>query len=64
MTHSCHRYYANDEDRMAGEEKCHFVGHLANEKEACVAVTGCAGSEPLEFTIMSKVILDSNAILS
>ena len=39
---------------MTGELHCNFIGHLKNEKEACVAVTGCYGSEDMEFTINSK----------
>ena len=32
---------------------CNFIGHLAKESDACVAVTGCPGHE-MEFTINSK----------
>ena len=45
------RYY-NDE--FATEENCHFIGHLEGEPDACIAMTGCPGSEDLEFTIMSE----------
>merc|ERR1712241_829297 len=38
---------------MANEERCHYFGHLANEPEACVAMTGCVGSEDVEFMILS-----------
>merc|ERR1712166_1609244 len=48
------RYYSSEEDRMAGAEECHYIGHLANEREACVAMTGCIGSEDIDFTIMSS----------
>ena len=48
------RHYASPEHRMTGELHCNFIGHLKNEKEACVAVTGCYGSEDMEFTINSK----------
>jgi len=34
-------------------EQCVYFGHLANEPEACVAMTGCPGSEDVEFTILS-----------
>ena len=34
-------------------DNCHYLGHLANEPEACVAVTGCVGSEDVDFTILS-----------
>merc|ERR1739848_732643 len=39
------KHYFNEEDRMKNEhtDDCHYFGHLAKEKEACVAVTGCMG---------------------
>ena len=48
------KYYSSEEDRMAGAEACHYIGHLANEHDACAAMTGCIGSEDIEFTIMSR----------
>merc|ERR1711936_570918 len=48
------RYYSNANDRLARVEKCHFFGHLEGEPEACIALTGCPGSDDLEFTIMSE----------
>ena len=48
------RYYGNAADRLARVEKCHFFGHLEGEPEACVALTGCPGSDDLEFTILSE----------
>ena len=42
------------EDRKNGAEECHFIGHLAKEQDACVAMTGCVGSEDIDFTIMSS----------
>lgn len=39
---------------MAGAEECHFIGHLTKEQDACVAMTGCVGSEDIDFTIMSS----------
>ena len=39
---------------MNGAEECHFIGHLAKEQDACVAMTGCVGSEDIDFTIMSS----------
>ena len=38
---------------LIGMDNCHYLGHLANEPEACVAVTGCVGSEDVDFTILS-----------
>ena len=48
---------------MMGEENCHFIGHLENEKEACVAMTGCLGRENVEFTIKSKHATNSAMFL-
>ena len=56
------KFYANDKDRMSGKERCHYTGHLANEPEACVAMTGCLGSEDVEFTILSKHAAKSNLL--
>ena len=39
------QFYANQEDRMADIKDCNFIGHLENEPKACVAMTGCVGSE-------------------
>ena len=39
---------------MANVEHCNFIGHLENEPEACVAMTGCFGSEDVHFTILSS----------
>ena len=36
------------------ESTCLFHGYLANEPEACSAMTGCLGSEDVEFTILSE----------
>ena len=54
------RFDANDEDRMANKEHCNFIGHLENEKTACVSLTGCASSDDLHFTINSKNSGSSN----
>ena len=47
------RHYMNEIDKMAKRLHCNFIGHLANEIEACVAVTGCPG-ERMEFTVNSE----------
>ena len=41
-------------------EHCVYFGHLANEPEACVAMSGCVGSEDVEFTIFSAQNKDSH----
>ena len=33
---------------------CRYIGHLYSEPEACLAMTGCVGSEDVEFTILSE----------
>ena len=43
----------NDGDKIEFDDGCNYVGHLAIEKDACVAMTGCFGSDDIEFTIMS-----------
>merc|ERR1711953_351600 len=53
------RYYSNKNDRLARTENCHFFGHLEGEPEACIALTGCPGSDDLEFTIMSEHSTDA-----
>jgi len=53
------RYYANEEERMERTEACRYIGHLANEPEACVAMTGCVGSDDVQFTIMSAHATES-----
>ena len=53
------RYYSNENDRLARTENCHFFGHLEGEPDACIALTGCPGSDDLEFTIMSEHLSDT-----
>ena len=54
------KFYANADDRMANKEHCNYIGHLANELEACVAMTGCVGSDNVEFTILSTHASESS----
>ena len=54
------RFYPTQESRMARTPSCNFVGHLENEKSACVSLTGCPGSDDLYFTINSKNSGSSN----
>ena len=54
------KFYANDEDRIANKEHCNYAGHLANEPEACVAMTGCFGFEDVHFTILSTHTAESS----
>ena len=48
------RYYSNEDDHKAGFNRCNFIGHLEQETDACVGMTGCPESEDVEFTIMSS----------
>ena len=48
------KFYGNEEERKAGVERCHYNGHLEKEPEACVAMTGCVGTDDVEFTIFSS----------
>ena len=48
------RFYPTQESRMARTPSCNFIGHLENEKTACISLTGCASSDDLHFTINSK----------
>ena len=57
------KFYGNQEERMANVERCHYIGHLVNEPEACVAMTGCLGSEDVEFTILSTHAIDFHAFM-
>ena len=44
---------------MSGIKRCNFIGYLANEVNACVGMTGCPGSEDVEFTILSSRLTKS-----
>ena len=39
--------------KIPAEEHCNYIGHLAIERDACVAVSGCFGSEDVDLRIMS-----------
>jgi len=58
------RFDANDEDRMANKEHCNFIGHLENEPEACVAMTGCSGSEDVHLTIISNHVMQRSSMFT
>ena len=47
-------FYFAEEDKLARKENCDYIGHLAGDLNTCVAVTGCAGSEDLEITIIGE----------
>ena len=55
------KYYLNEEQEQLGAEHCNFVGHLENDLDACVALTGCPGlDEFVELTIMSDHLTASS----
>ena len=47
-------FYFAEEDKLARKENCDYIGHLAGDLNTCVAVTGCAGSEDLEITMIGE----------
>ena len=54
------KHFPNEEARMENKEHCNYFGHLKNDPQACVAVTGCYGHDKLDFTIMSDNSLYQN----
>ena len=34
------KYHANEDDKQNSDPDCCYIGHLKNEPEACVAMTG------------------------
>ena len=54
------KHFPNEEARMENKEHCNYFGHLKNDPQACVAVTGCYGQDKLDFTIMSDHSLYQN----
>ena len=54
------KHFPNEEARMENKEHCNYFGHLKNDPQACVAVTGCYGHDKLDFTIMSDHSLYQN----
>ena len=57
------KHYFNEKDRMEDESHCNYIGHLAKETNACVAMTGCLGSDDVAFTIMSTHAVGSNSFV-
>ena len=45
------QHFYSENENVAG---CNYFGSLEKEVDACVAMTGCIGSEDVSFTIMSK----------
>ena len=57
------KYFSNEEDRMANEEHCNYFGHLKNDLDACIAVTGCYGRDDLEFTILTDHAMENHMFI-
>ena len=47
-------FHGNEKDQKNSAEWCFYNGHLEKEPEACVAMTGCVGTDDVEFTIFSS----------
>ena len=57
------KHFFNEIDRMEDESHCNYLGHLAKETDACVAMTGCLGFDDVELTIMSTHAIGSNSFV-
>ena len=57
------KHFFNEKDRMEDESHCNYLGHLAKETDACVAMTGCLGFDDVELTIMSTHAIGSNSFV-
>ena len=57
------KHFFNEKDRMEDESHCNYLGHLAKETDACVAMTGCLGFDDVELTIMSTHAIGSNGFV-
>ena len=50
-------FYLNENERVAAEkDNCKFLGHLASDQDASVALTGCLNEEDVQITILSRKI--------
>ena len=50
-------FYLNEKERLAAEkDNCKFLGHLASDQDASVALTGCLNEEDVQITILSRKI--------
>ena len=52
------KHYFNEEDKKKIDNHCNYIGHLAEEKTACVAMTGCLGPIHLiihEFSLTTNL---------
>ena len=47
-------FHGNEKDQKNSAEWCFYSGHLEKGPEACVAMTGCVGTDDVEFTILSS----------
>ena len=50
-------FYINEKERLAAEQdNCKFLGNLASDREASVALTGCLNEEDIQITILSRKV--------
>ena len=50
-------FYLNEKESLAAEkDNCRFLGHLASDKDASVALTGCLNEEDVQITILSRKV--------
>ena len=47
-------FFPTEDPEIPESRDCRYIGHLRSEPEACLAMTGCVGSEDVEFTILSE----------
>ena len=50
-------FYLNEKERLGAEkDNCKFLGNLASDQDASVALTGCLNEEDVQITILSRKI--------
>ena len=50
-------FYLNEKERLAAEkDNCKFLGHLASDRDASIALTGCLNEEDVQITILSQKV--------
>ena len=50
-------FYINENERLAArKDNCKFLGHLASDQKASVALTGCLNEEDVKITILSQKV--------
>ena len=52
-------FFPTEDPEIPESRDCRYIGHLRSEPEACLAMTGCIGSEDVDFTILSAHATES-----